>query len=76
MKPYTLNTKIIMRNDTPAAWRQSNPVLAKGEVGCAIDSDHGIVTIKVGDGVYKWQDLEMRLGEKRGHFTNSCKFNV
>lgn len=58
------NTKLIMRNDTPEVWRTVDPILSKGEVGCAIDSDKGIVTIKIGDGVHPWNELEMRLGTR------------
>jgi len=36
----------------------------KGEVGCAIDSDQGIVTVKIGDGVHQWKELEVRMGTK------------
>lgn len=64
MATHNLNAKLIMRNDTPQAWRTADPILGKGEVGCAIDSDTGVVTIKVGDGVHHWCDLEMRLGTK------------
>lgn len=64
MATYNLNTKLIMRNDTPKAWRTADPILSKGEVGCAIDSDKGIVTIKIGDGVHHWNELELRLGTK------------
>ena len=64
MTTYKLNTKLIMRNDTPEAWYTDNPILSQGEVGCAIDSDKGIVTVKIGDGVHHWNELEMRLGTK------------
>lgn len=33
MATKTLNTKIIMRNDTAAKWTEQNPVLLKGEFG-------------------------------------------
>lgn len=59
-----INTKLIMRNDTPEAWRTADPILSKGEVGCAIDSDKGVVTVKIGDGVHHWNQLELRLGTK------------
>lgn len=64
MAAYQLNTKLIMRNDTPYNWSLANPILSKGEVGCAIDSDKGIVTVKIGDGVHHWSELEMRMGTK------------
>lgn len=61
---YNLNAKIIMKNDTPQAWNKNNPILSKGEVGCAIDETTGVVTFKVGDGVHHWRDLEMRPGTR------------
>ena len=53
-----------MRNDTPQNWKNNNPILSRGEVGCAIDEATGIVTFKVGDGVHHWRDLEMRPGTR------------
>lgn len=52
-----------MRNDTLENWRKHNPVLMKGEVGCAIDEARGVVTYKVGDGVHKWTELSLVPGE-------------
>lgn len=63
MQPYNLSTRIIMRNDTLENWRKNNPVLMKGEVGCAIDDARGVVTYKVGDGVHKWTELSLIPGE-------------
>ena len=71
MAPYNINTKIVMRHDTPQAWNDNNPVLLRGEIGCAIDSKTGISTIKVGDGIHRWRDLEMRLGERESSTTYS-----
>lgn len=64
-----INSKIIMRNDTPQAWNNRNPILSKGEVGCAIDEATGIVTFKVGDGIHHWRDLEIRPGTKEHSIT-------
>ena len=66
---YKLNTKIIMRNDTPQAWNTNNPILGRGEVGCAIDESSGIVTFKVGDGVHHWRDLTLTPGEKEQSYS-------
>ena len=52
-----------MRNDTLKNWRKNNPVLMKGEVGCAIDDARGVVIYKVGDGVHKWTELSLIPGE-------------
>lgn len=54
MNNFTLNTKIILRNDTKANWATVNPVLTKGEAGIEIDTGK----IKIGDGVKKWDELE------------------
>lgn len=64
MAVYKLNAKLIMRNDTEQAWCINNPILSKGEIGCSIDSDKGIVTVKIGDGVHPWNELELRVGIK------------
>lgn len=63
MATTTLNTRIIMRNDSPENWANNNPVLAKGEIGIAIDQKTGHSTMKVGDGVHHWNDLTLDLGE-------------
>ena len=62
-----------MRNDTPYNWSLANPILSKGEVGCAIDSDKGIVTVKIGDGVHHWNELEMRMGTKETELNQAGK---
>ena len=43
----TLNTRIILRNDTTTNWTSSEVILKKGEIG--IDTD--LRRFKVGDGV-------------------------
>ena len=54
MSNFTLNTKIILRNDTRANWKSANPVLTKGEMGVEIDTGK----IKIGDGVKAWGELD------------------
>lgn len=49
----TLNTKIIMRNDTAANWTEKNSVLMKGEFGVETDTNK----FKIGDGTKAWADL-------------------
>lgn len=49
----TLNTKIIMRNDTSANWTTKNPVLSKGEFGVENDTNK----FKIGDGTKAWKEL-------------------
>lgn len=66
-----LKAKLLMHNDTPQNWNIHNPILSKGEVGCAIDEATGIVTFKVGDGVHHWRDLEMRPGTRESSTTYS-----
>lgn len=48
---------MLIRNDTPNNWHINNPILAKGEIGCAIDSKLGKTIMKIGDGVHAWNDL-------------------
>ena len=50
----TLNTRIVLRNDTAAAWAQYNPKLLAGEIG--IEKDTGLM--KIGDGEHTWNELE------------------
>ena len=49
----TLNTKIVMRNDTAANWTEKNSVLMKGEFGVETDTNK----FKIGDGIKAWADL-------------------
>ena len=58
----TLNTRIVLRNDTAANWSLYDPILLKGEVGVAYD-DNGKVRIKIGDSVKKWSELDYFGGE-------------
>lgn len=52
------NGKIVLRNDTTANWTANkNTVLLKGETGFEFHED-GSVTMKVGDGVKTWGQLE------------------
>lgn len=57
--PKTINTKILLRNDTPQNWATRNPVLSKGEIGIALQSLNGttLCIFKIGDGVTHWNDL-------------------
>lgn len=54
MNNFTLNTKIILRNDTSANWASVNPVLSKGEVAVEVNTGK----LKIGDGVKAWAELE------------------
>lgn len=53
MATKTLNTKIIMRNDTAENWTTKNSVLSKGEFGVENDTNK----FKIGDGATAWNDL-------------------
>lgn len=53
MATKTLNTKIIMRNDTAENWTTKNPTLFKGEFGVENDTNK----FKIGDGVTAWKQL-------------------
>lgn len=53
MATKTLNTKIIMRNDTSENWTTKNPTLLKGEFGVENDTNK----FKIGDGATAWKEL-------------------
>lgn len=53
MADKTLNTHIVLRNDTAENWRVANPVLLKGEAGYETDTQK----LKFGDGSTTWNDL-------------------
>lgn len=55
----TLNTRIVLRNDTSEKWQQINPILFPGEIGAETDTGR----IKVGNGSATWQDLPYAGGE-------------
>lgn len=52
----TLNTIIVLRNDSSTNWANSDVVMLEGETGIS-KLDNGNVIVKVGDGVNKWADL-------------------
>lgn len=60
----TLNTRIVMRNDTLLNWEavKDKVVLLKGEFGVAFDTD-GTAKVKIGDGVTSWGALGWLGGE-------------
>lgn len=53
MVTKTLNTRIIMRNDTAENWTTKNPTLSKGEFGVENDTNK----FKIGDGATAWKEL-------------------
>ena len=53
MAEKTLNTRIILRNDTAASWKEHNPVLKQGEAGYEVDTKK----LKFGDGTTAWNAL-------------------
>ena len=64
----TLNTRIILRNDSTANWLTNEAtVLLKGEIGVEFLSD-GKVKIKVGDGTKTWAQLSYFGGEEAKTF--------
>ena len=54
----TVNTKILLRNDTAANWTTNNPTLAKGQIGIQINTKK----FKFGDGVTPWNSLDYGAG--------------
>ena len=60
----TLNTRIVLRNDSSANWlTNETQVLLKGEVGIEFLAD-GKVKMKIGDGVTAWSSLPYFGGEE------------
>lgn len=55
MADKTLNTRIVLCNDTTVNWGSSDKVLLKGEV--AIELTSGAPKVKIGDGVKTFADL-------------------
>lgn len=53
MASKTLNTKIVLRNDTTTNWTTKNPVLSTGELGIETNTRK----IKIGDGTTAWNTL-------------------
>lgn len=53
MATKTLNTKIIIRNDTAEVWTTKNSILSKGEFGVENDTNK----FKIGDDSTAWNDL-------------------
>ena len=53
MADKTLNTRIVLRNDTAQKWSTANPVLLKGEAGYETDTNK----LKFGDGTTHYNDL-------------------
>ena len=53
MAEKTLNTRIVLRNDTAQNWLTANPVLLKGEAGYETDTNK----LKFGDGTTHYNDL-------------------
>lgn len=61
----TLNTRIVLRNDSTANWLENESViLLKGEVGVEFFAD-GATRIKIGDGVKTWAQLGYVGGEDK-----------
>ena len=64
----TLNTRIILRNDSTANWlTNESTVLLKGEVGIEFLAD-GKVKVKIGDGTKTWAQLDYFSGEESKTF--------
>lgn len=65
----TLNTRIVLRNDSTARWNDNDDViLLKGEVGIEFNPDATTadkkVKMKIGDGVSTWAELPYFGGEE------------
>jgi hypothetical protein len=56
MAEKTLNTIIVLRNDSSTDWAKSDVVLKSGELGVSY-LENGNVMVKAGNGEDKWSDL-------------------
>lgn len=56
MTEKTLNTIIVLRNDTSTDWATSNVILRSGELGVSY-LENGNVIVKAGNGTDTWADL-------------------
>ena len=56
MAEKTLNTIIVLRNDSSTDWASSEVILKEGELGVSY-LENGNVMVKAGNGVDKWADL-------------------
>ena len=54
----TVNTKILLRNDTSSNWSTNNPILSKGEMGIQTNTKK----FKFGDGIKTWNELDYGAG--------------
>lgn len=62
MLDKTLNTHIVLRNDTSENWKTSNPILLKGEAGYETDTRK----LKFGDGITAYNDLPYTIDADSG----------
>ena len=71
----TLNTRIVLRNDSTANWLASeSTVLKRGEVGIEF-LDNGNVKMKVGNGTSTWAELPYFGGEESHVFETTVPDN-
>lgn len=55
MANVTLNSRVVVRNDTASNWNTSNPILLKGEIGFELGGSE--IKFKIGDGTNTWSNL-------------------
>lgn len=65
MANKTINTRIVLKNDSKANWITNNPVLRKSEFGIEFDpnatANNYKVNFKIGDGIHNWSDLPYQI---------------
>lgn len=59
--------KVLVRYDTTANWQAANPVLARGEISVASDTN----ILKIGDGVTSWSELASIGGDAVDYITET-----
>lgn len=67
MANRTINTRIVLKNDSKTNWTTNDPVLLKGEFGIEFDpnatANNYKVNFKIGDGVHNWSDLPYQIAD-------------
>lgn len=67
-----VKTLIQMRRDTAANWKQTNPILASGEVGVEVDTNRS----KIGNGTFKWNQLHYQSVPYYGAFQDTTTQSI
>lgn len=67
----TLNTRLLIKNDTTEGWESSTLVLLKGELAL----DNQTLKMKMGDGVHTWKELPNYFNDQTNTFQDNITTN-